>query len=220
MHWIRADLNVPGVSLYVTPLDPDAKMHGREYRLRHVSTAVGEDHLAAAVNGTLFASDSNFIRLPGDFAISNETVVADHVVNHIHAHTYLFWWDDNLIAHQEGTKPPGASVLARAKWGIGGQEPVLQPDHSSPGMGADQRTFIAADPEKKLVWITCFDKASYRFAARILAEHGAKIATAVDGGTSMAMVIGSGAKNVRAGTITGNWRPVATHFGFRADPLP
>jgi hypothetical protein len=39
-------------------------------------------------------------------------------------------------------------------------------------------------------------------------------------GTSMAMAIGSVAKNVRPGTVTGNWRPVATHFGFRAEPLP
>src|ERR1019366_10290261 len=29
LHMVRADLNVPGVSLYVTPMDPEALMHGR-----------------------------------------------------------------------------------------------------------------------------------------------------------------------------------------------
>jgi hypothetical protein len=124
------------------------------------------------------------------------------------------------MAHLEPTKPPSRLVLAKAKWGIGGQQVVLYPGGIAGGDAAETRTFVAADPEKKLVWIACFDKASYVVAARLLAEHGAKIATALDGGTSTAMVIGSGAKNVRAGSVTGNWRPVATQFGFRADPLP
>ena len=83
--------------------------------------------------------------------------------------------------------------------------------------GADQRTIIAADPQKKLVWIACFDKASYRFISYYMERRGAKIITALDGGSSKAMVIGSGAKNVRSGTITGNWKPVATVFGFKAN---
>jgi hypothetical protein len=219
-HWMRADLNVPGVSLYVTPMDDDARAHGREYKLRHVSTAVHEDHLAAAINATLFASDSTFIRLPGDLAVSTETVVADHVVNHVDPNTYLFWWDDQRIAHEQGTKPPGASVLARAKWAVGAEESVLQPGYLSGGNAADQRTFVGADPDKKLVWIACFDKASFRFAGTFMARHGAKIATSLDGGWSTTMVIGWGAKHVKPGTATGNWRPVATQFGFRADPLP
>jgi hypothetical protein len=218
-HWIRADLNVPGVSLYVTPLNPDAQANGWEYKLRHVSTAVSDEHLAAAVNGTLFDSDSSFIRLPGDYARSIETAVADHQVNHVHKHTYLLWWDDDNVGHLEPTKPPSESVLSRAKWGIGGQQPVLLPGSIPTGEAADARTFIAGNPEKKLIWIACFDKASYRFAAGLLKERGATVATAVDGGTSTAMVIGSDAKDVRAGTVTGNWRPVATQFGFRAHPL-
>ena len=219
-HWACADLKTPGVNLYVTPIDPIASEHGMEYRLRHVSTAVSDDHLAVAINATLFNSMSTLIRLPADLACSNETVVADHVVNHVHPHTYLFWWDDELVSHLETTKPPSTAVLARARWGLGGQQAVLYPGGVTGGTAADRRTFVAADPEKKLVWIACFDRASYDVAARVLAEHGAKIATALDGGTSTTMVIGSSAKHARAGTVTGNWRPVATQFGFRADALP
>ena len=220
MHWIRADLNVPGVSLYVTPLDLEAEAKGFEYKLRHVSTAVIDDHLAAAVNGTLFFSDSTLIRLPGDLAISNETVVADHVMNHIHKHSYLMWWDDNMMAHQQRTKPPTPAVIAKTKWGISGQQPILYYGALSGNLDPDWRTVIAADPDRHLVWIACFDWSSFRFAAKTMADHGAKIAVSVDGGTSMAMSIGTGARNVRSGTVTGNWRPVATQFGFRALPLP
>jgi hypothetical protein len=79
---------------------------------------------------------------------------------------------------------------------------------------------VAADPENRIVWIACFDKASYRFAALQLAAKGAKIGVLVDGGTSVAMAIGDQAKNVKPGLVTGNWRPVANVFGFRATPLP
>jgi hypothetical protein len=218
-HWVRADLNAPGVSLYVTPKDADAVARGFEYKLKHTSTAVAENHLAAAVNGTLFASDSSWVRLPGDLANSSETVVADHAVNHVDPNSYLMWWDDQMLGHLERWKPPPPASLAAAKWAISGQEPVLRANDHSADLQADQRTVIAADPEKKLVWIACFDKASFRFIAQFMEARGAKIVISVDGGTSMAMAIGSDAKNVRSGTVTGNWRPVATHFGFRANPL-
>jgi hypothetical protein len=221
MHWVRADLKVPGVQLYITPLDPGAKARGWEYRLKYTSTAVADEHLAAAVNGTLFASDSTWIRLSGDDARSNETIVADHVVNHVHLHTYLLWWDDDLLAHLESTKPPSAQVLTKAKWGIGGQQALLMDGVVSmhAGRAVDQRTMIAADPQHRIVWIACFDKASYRFAAQNLADKGAKIGIMVDGGSSTSMAIGDLAVGVRSGTVRGNWRPVATHFGFRADPI-
>lgn len=222
LHLIRADLNVPGVSLYITPLDPQAVARGQQYRLRYVSTAVRADHLAAAVNGTLFFSESTLIRIPGDWARSNETVVANHVVSHVHRDTYLLWWDDRMMAHLEITKPPSPADLARAKWAIGGQMALLMNGKINPwaGHAADHRTMIAADPEKRLVWLAVFDKASYTFAAETLARHGAKIGTMVDGGTSSAMAIGVEARGVRSGTVTGNWRPVATQFGVRALPMP
>jgi len=109
---------VPGVSLYTTPLDPAAQAQGFEYKLQHTSTFVSQSGLAAAVNGTLFSSASELIRLPGDLAISSETVVSNHVVNHVDPNTYLLWWDDQNNAHLE-QKPPGEAVLAKARWAIG-----------------------------------------------------------------------------------------------------
>jgi hypothetical protein len=222
VHWVRADLKVPGVQIYITPMDPGARSQGFEYKLKYTSTAVADEHLAAAVNGTLFGSDSGYIRLPGDDAFSNETAVADHVVNHVDKDCYLLWWDDNLLAHLETTKPPTEPDLHHARWGIAGQQATLFDGKVGMWAGklADKRTIIAADPKNRLVWIACFDWASYHFAAMRLQSMGAKIGTLVDGGTSVAMAIGDQAKNVRPGVVTGNWRPVATVFGFRAKPLP
>jgi hypothetical protein len=219
-HWVRADLSVPGVGFYITPRDPDALSQGFEYKLKHTSTSVADNHLAVAVNGTLFASDSTFIRLPGDLANSSETLVADHVVNHIDPNSYLMWWDDDSMGHLEHWKPPPPGALAAAKWGIGGQQDLLRAGEHAQNSDTEQRTIIAANPEKKLVWLCCFDKASFHFISYFLEARGATIVISVDGGTSTAMVIGSDAKHVRTGTVTGNWRPVATHIGFRALPLP
>ena len=222
LHMVRADLNVPGVNLYVTPMDPEALMHGRRYRLQYVSTVVREQNLAAAVNGTLFTSDSYWIRLPGDLAAGLETVVANHVVDHIDPNSYLLWWDDRLIAHLSWTKPPAAHDLAQAKWAISGQGPILWEGKMRPsaaGTDADHRTLIAVDPPRRLVWIAVFDRASTRFAAQTLADEGAQFGINVDGGTSSAMALGAEAQGVRPGTVAGNWRPVANVFGFRADKI-
>jgi hypothetical protein len=158
VHLVCADLNVPGVSLWITPLDPDAVARGWQYRLKYVSSVVREQGLAAAVNGTLFESDSSFIRVPGDWARAVETTVADRVVSHVHQHTYLMWWDDDLIAHIETTKPPSAEVLAKARWAIGGQQPLLVDGKMNPltGREPDVRTMIAADPSTRRVWIAVF----------------------------------------------------------------
>jgi hypothetical protein len=219
-HCVRADLNTPGVSLYVTPRDPETLEQGYEYKLRYVSSVVNDENLAAAINGTLFHPLHTYLQFPGTYANAVETVVCNHEVNHTDPNTYLMWWDDAMKAHLEEHKPPSDSVLAAAKWGIGGQQPLLTPVNRTQDRGADQRTFVAADPDRNWVWIGCFDKASFTFMMNFLEPRGVKLLISVDGGSSKCLVVGKDAKGIRPGTITGNWRPVATQFGFRADPLP
>ena len=122
LYWVRINLTAPGIQLYVTPLDPTAVAQGWQYRLHWIQDVVRKEHLAVAVNGTMFVSDSGWRpRLPGDLANSVETVVGDHVVSHVWEYTYLLWFDDQLTPHLDRSKRPGPAVLATAKWGIGGQ---------------------------------------------------------------------------------------------------
>src|ERR1041385_720814 len=131
LHVMKVDLAAPGIELYVTPLDPKAVAQGWQYRLRWIREVVKAEHLAVAINATLFTSRSRLWpsmsdwrfgpRMPGDLARSVETVVADHVVSHVWQGSYLLGFDDQLAPHLPPSRPPTPAELKQAKWGIGGQ---------------------------------------------------------------------------------------------------
>jgi hypothetical protein len=156
LYWARVDLTAPGIELYVTPLDPSAVARGWEYRLRRIKDVVNSEHLAVAINATLFTSNSGWWPLmSGDLANSVETVVADHVVNHIWEHTYLLWFDDKLTPHLPPSKPPSVADLAAAKWGVGGQGVGLRDGKVGSGndRNPDPRTAVGIDPSRKLLFL-------------------------------------------------------------------
>jgi hypothetical protein len=222
VHWVRIDLTAPGIELYVTPLDPDAVAQGWQYRLRRIGDVVGREQLAVAINGAMFRSDSGWRpRLPGDLANGVETVVADHVVSHVWQHTYLLGFDDQLAPFLRPSKPPTAAELAKAKWGIGGQAVWLHDGQVWPGSDRhpDSRTAVGVDRQQKLLFLAVAQNISPRLMLEKLAALGAKDGILLDGGSSSSMAIGEGAKGIRSGTLYGGWRPVATYFGVRAQPL-
>jgi hypothetical protein len=221
VHWVRIDLAAPGIELYVTPMDPTAVSRGWQYRLRRVEDVVNKEQLAVAINGTMFTSNSSWLRMSGDFAKSVETVVADHVVSHVWIHTYLLWFDDQLTPHLRSSKPPTAAELAMAKWGIGGQGVWQRDDNAWPdsSRSPDCRTAIAIDQPRKLLFLVVGDNISPRLMLQKVADLGAKYGMLLDGGGSSSMAIGEGAAGVSPGIVSGGWRPVATHFGVRAKRL-
>ena len=205
----------------LSPLDPSAVARGWEYRLRRIKDVVNSEHLAVAINATLFTSNSGWWPLmSGDLANSVETVVADHVVNHIWEHTYLLWFDDKLTPHLPPSKPPSAADLAAA-WGIGGQGVGLRDGKVGPGndRNPDSRTAVGIDPSHKLLFLAVGQNISPRLMLAKLADLGAKDGMLLDGGGSSAMAIGKGAAGISAGAVYGGWRPVATYFGVKASPL-
>ena len=222
IHWVRIDMTAPGIELYVTPLDAAAVARGWQYRLRRLKDVLNQENLAVAINGTLFTSDSNrLIRLPGDFANSVETVVADRVVSHIWEHTYLLWFDGQWTPHLRSRKPPSAEELATAKWGIGGQAVWLQDGRLSPAADRDpnSRTAVAIDGPRRLLYLAIGQHISPRLLLKVLADLGARDGMLLDGGGSTALAVGLDAKGIQPGQY-GGWRPVATQFGVRARPFP
>jgi len=222
VHWVRIDLTAPGIELYVTPLDPTAVAQGWQYRLRRIKDVVDTERLPVAVNGTLFTSNSGWRpRLSGDLANSVETVVADHVVSHVWEHTYLLWFDDQSAPYLRSSKPPAAADLVQAKWGIGGQAVWLRDGTVWPGSdrSPDSRTAVAIDRQRKLLFLAVGQHISPRLMLQKLADLGAKDGMLLDGGGSSSIAVGKHADGIRTGILYGGWRPVATHFGVKAQPM-
>jgi hypothetical protein len=224
IHWVRVDLNAPGIELYVTPQDPEARQQGWQYRLRWVASVARQEKLAVAINGALFTSTPTWRpRLPGDLARGVETVVSDRVVSHVWEHTYLLWFDDRLTPTLETTKPPSPKVLAAAKWGIGGQGVGLQGGklrHINSRVPDAARTAIAIDRERKLLFLAVGATVSPNLILATLARLGAKDGMLLDGGGSTTMAVARDQPGRAVETLVGGWRPVATQVGVRARPLP
>ena len=221
LHWVRVELDAPGIELYVSPLDRSALEQGWQYRLRWIADVVTDEHLAVAINGTLFTSQDTWLRLPGDLANGVETVVSDHVASHFWEHTYLLWFDDDLNPHLRPSKPPQPAELRQAKWGIGGQGVGLHGGEvwSGGDRQPDSRTAIGIDAERKLLYLAVAEWASPYLLLERLAKLGARDAMLLDGGASSAIAIGEGARGLPSGPLFGGSRPVATFFGVRARPL-
>jgi hypothetical protein len=223
VHWVRINLTAPGIAPYVTSKDPTAVSQGWQYRLRRVGDVVASEHLAVAINGTLFGSKSSrLFPMSGDLANAVNPVVADHVISHVWLDTYLLWFDDQLTPHLSGPNKTTEAELAMAKWGIGGEDSWLRDGKVFSGHPRchvpDGRTAVAVDLPRKLLFLAVGTHISPTLMYQTLADLGAKDGMLLDGGDSSSMAIGTGAKVVSPGPVYG-WRPVANQFGVRAEPL-
>ena len=222
VHWVRVNLSAIGITPYVTGKDSTAVSQGWQYRLRRVGDVVAREHLAVAINGTLFLSKSSrFLPMSSDLANAVNPVVADHIISHLWLDTYLLWFDDQLMPHL-GPEKTTEAELAMAKWGIGGEDFWLRDGRVWPGDYRshipDGRTAVAVDLPRQLLFLAVGTHISPTLMFQTLADLGAKDGMLLDGGDSSSMAIGTGASVVSPGIVYG-WRPVATQFGIRAEPL-
>jgi hypothetical protein len=161
--------------------------------------------------------------MSGDLANGVEPVVADQIISHVWLDTYLLWFDDQLTPHLRPDKPLTEAELAMAKWAIGGQDFYLRDGRVLPGddrsLNLIGRTAVAVDLRRKLLFFAVGTHISGSLIFQTLANLGARDGMLLDGGDSSSMAIGTGARVVSAGNVYGGWRPVATHFGVRAERL-
>jgi hypothetical protein len=160
--------------------------------------------------------------LPGGWARSLETIIADHNVNHIDPNSYLLWFEDDLTPHLEINKPPSAELCRRARWAVGGQAVCIYGGQFSKFLNhiPDARTLIGIDAQRKLLFLGVFDCASEVAAAHFFAAHGVVDAILLDGGSSTCLAIGEGATGIVPRTLVYPERALATVFGIRADQDP
>ena len=222
VHWVRINLTTPGIAPYVTSKDPTAVSQGWQYRLRRVADVVATEHLAVAINGTLFGSKSSWWRQKsGDLANAAAPLVADHIVSRGWLSTNLLWFDDQLTPHLGPDKATEAE-LAMAKWGIGGEDSWLRDGRVFSGHPRchipDGRTAVAVDLPRKLLFLAVATHISPTLIYQTLADLGAKDGMLLDGGNSSSLAIGTGVSVISPGAVYG-WRPVANQFGISAEPL-
>ncbi|MEO0852743.1 MAG: phosphodiester glycosidase family protein [Cyanobacteria bacterium J06648_11] len=222
MHLVEIDLAAPGLELYVTPVDPVALQQGWEYRLRWSPRVVRAENLSVMVTGTLTKfRDKPWLQLPGRLANSIETLISDGRVNHVHEHSYMLWFEDDLTPHLEKTKPPSQSAIQRARWAVSGQG--LHLNNGVIGKSVDRvpdaRVVVGLDRDRRHLWLGVFERASTQVAAELLRLNGAADAISLDGGTSSTIAIGRGARGIRPRTLLFPKRFIPTHFGIRALPI-
>ena len=231
MHLVKVDLRQPGIELYVTPRDPEAVKRGWQYRLEHTLDVVRREDLAVAANAVFFyaqgVSRIGKTRLyrTGQLARAQQTVIADGQANQNYLRGHLVWFDDELTPHLLGPRGRLDAVRDRARWAVGGEFQIVSGGRPHPNLSRRPlgqvvpRTVLGWDRPNRLLYLAVFQGAGYDEVARTLIEQDVPNAVLLDGGGSSCMVIGQHARNMRPGTVHGGLRPVAVHFGIRAEPL-
>lgn len=195
IHW-----DTPGLEIVMRPFDEDLLPKGKHYRLTSPSLEVLKEDYILLMNGTLSHPAEWHQSYPGAAIASNETVIANGVWSHVHEHSYLIWWDAKGNAHVEQSKPPTGACLQSAVIGIGVQGLAAADGKlrlgalSAPESGAlDAQSIIGIDPQRRILWLLSFKKASVREAAQIALESGARFVGRLDSGDASTMIIGRSA---------------------------
>lgn len=184
---------------------------GRFHRLAHTERVAREEGLAVVVNDSMFAGGSWPVRREGEMARTTETTVVEGEVVNLWEHSYMLGFLPDLTPVPVSAKPPPVEQMKGWKWGISGQSWQAFGGKQAwweKGL-VERRTVVGVDEGKRLLYLGVLEKGTHADAAAELMKRGATHAFCLDGGESSTMV-------VEGKAITGDWRPVANHFGVRA----
>ena len=219
IHW-----DEPGVELYFRPFRPRStgKMH---YSLLPADYLIREANLGIMVNTTRYYPEEWYKCFPFKQVNTLETLVWNGNVSHIHQHSYMFGWNEKDEFLYEFTKPPSQEFLSQLRWGIGVQSISLhQGQIRDAALGAnvvrDARTFLAVDPDEKILWMIVGEKISELGINQIASRQGAIVGGQLDTQDASHMIIGSGARGVKSMSGIRGRRMLAGTMGVRAEPLP
>ena len=238
VHVVRADLNQPGVGVYVGGPEADAAPPWR-YRTRYPWQVASRRDLAVTVNGLMFGSrvqgrlsqrtdpGTGWWRLAhnavpvNDAARTRMTAIADGLVNLRSDRLKLIWQDAAGQVHFTGRLGDDPTGYEQAVWGVGGDLLFVAGGRPEAWAVANPhqpqaRCVIGVNSRENQVWLIVFEWADYRLVAEQVARHGPRFALNLDGGGSTGMVIGPGARGVEPGTRLGGYRPSAVPIGFLA----
>jgi hypothetical protein len=222
VHW-----DTPGIRFanrsFDFELDP-SNPESPHYRLAYADWALMRERASVLINTTIFLPDSRASIFPGMPVRSNETLVVQGSVSHIHEHSYLLYWDKEGDVHLEQSKPPSPESLEAAVTGIGlqgipvfdGRARLNAIDHKDESF---PRTFIGVDPRRKILFLMAFEEATAYAMIERAVEAGVVHGGMLDSGNSTNLLIGRGADGIHPHTGIRSWRPLGGYLTIHAKPL-
>lgn len=221
VHW-----ETPGVEFFIR--QPDLLDNGnpdQHYTLTLPTVEIIKHDLAAFINLTRYYPDDVLKSYPGAKVGTVETIVIDGVYTHVHEHSYMLRWDENMVFHFDTHKPPRVEDLQRAKMGFGVQGVQIHERKingftlSGWDSTAVNRTFIGLDTEKKVLWLFAFENVTPAFMTQYAAGKGLVHGAQVDSGNGTHLLLGSGAKGLLPFSGVRSGRPLGAYIGVKANPL-
>ncbi len=222
VHW-----DTPGVRIANRPFDyrfsPENPI-SPHYDLEFADMALRRTQAAILMNTCIFQPDAILKSLPGRPVRALDTVVVDGRVSHVHEHSYLLYWDELMNAHILQNKPPDEESLNNAVIGLGLQGIQVNAGMARPGALSGKhdsysRTFIGVDPIKRILYLMAFENASGYVMIDRAVREGVIFGGQLDSGSSTHLLIGKGARGVKAHTGIRNLRPLGPYLTIHAEPL-
>lgn len=163
----------PGIEIYNRdfsyPVDPN-NSEQFHYRLTFADYALLKERASVLVNTTLYRPAPIWRIFPGLPVRTNETIVQNGAVSHVHDHSYLLYWDRDMNQHTLTTKPPDKLSLEKALTGIGLQGTQINDGKPSRGAISEAQekfdhTFIGVNPELKTLCLIAFQNTQASYSA-------------------------------------------------------
>lgn len=224
---VEVHFKEPGVRLANRPFSYRVNRNdprSPHFRLALADWGLRQSGAGVLINTTRYFPEQIWRCPPGAPVRTLETLITEGEVSHLHEHSYLVYWDAANDVHMLTRKPPDEASMAAARLAIGIQGIQVHEGRGNPRAMSDAdelnaRSFIGIDPQRSILWLMAFEKASgYEMIERALLEgviYGGKL----DSGNATHLLIGKGAAGVAAGTGIRNLRPLAAWLTVEADPL-
>lgn len=222
VHW-----DAPGLRLANRPFDYDVNPEdtsGPHYELKYADVALRQADAAILVNTSLYTPADLLNSLPTRPVRSIDTLVVDGQISHIHAHSYLLYWDDAMNAELLLEKPPAQDKLEKAVLGIGMQGVQVMDGRPNYNALGDQdiqqaRTFIGIDPDGRRLYLMAFENATGRHMINRAIQAGVIYGGQLDSGDATNLIIGADAQGVAPYTGLRNLRPLGPYLTIYAEPI-
>lgn len=215
LYLARVKLDPETIDLFITPAQTASNESNFTHRLAHTQAIAKQENLAVAINASMFAGGSFPIRRAGEPARPMETTVVQGVITNLWEHTYMLGFRPDLKPDPVLHKPPPVSRMSSWKWGFGAQSwqvfdgNLIAASHDHPY----KRTVVALADNRTTLLFAVFDHATFLRTAQELQSRGATDVFNLDGSESSTFAL-------NGVPLTGDWRPVANHYGIRSKAKP